>query len=82
MMVTPNYPPQRVLDLGCGVRRAHILPWGPSERIVQVGMWTIDAARRWPDATFVGFDIVNVQFPLKHVEPHVARRISWEHGNL
>ena len=20
MMVTPNYPPQRVLDLGCGVR--------------------------------------------------------------
>ncbi|KAI0308136.1 hypothetical protein B0F90DRAFT_1680486 [Multifurca ochricompacta] len=65
MMVTPNYPPRRVLDLGCGV-----------------GMWTIDAARKWPDTTFVGFDIVNVQFPLGHLEPHVARRINWEHGNF
>ncbi|KAH9081724.1 hypothetical protein EDB83DRAFT_2334409 [Lactarius deliciosus] len=65
LMVTPNYPPQRVLDLGCGV-----------------GMWTIDAARKWPDTTFVGFDLVNVQFPLNSLEPHVARRISWEHGNF
>jgi len=65
LMVTPNYPPQRVLDLGCGV-----------------GMWTIDAARKWPDTTFVGFDLVNVQFPLNCLEPHVARRISWKHGNF
>ncbi|KAH9044558.1 hypothetical protein EDB85DRAFT_1910073 [Lactarius pseudohatsudake] len=65
LMVTPNYPPQRVLDLGCGV-----------------GMWTIAAARKWPDTTFVGFDLVNVQFPLNSLEPHVARRISWEHGNF
>ncbi|KAI9512507.1 hypothetical protein F5148DRAFT_1351823 [Russula earlei] len=47
-----------------------------------VGMWTVDAARRWPNATFVGFDLVNVQFPLKHLDPHVARRITWEHGNF
>lgn len=65
MMVTPDYPPQRVLDLGCGV-----------------GTWTIDAARKWPDTTFVGFDLVNVQFPLNRLEPRVARRISWEHGNF
>ncbi|KAI9460513.1 hypothetical protein BJY52DRAFT_1262153 [Lactarius psammicola] len=65
LMVTPNYPPKRVLDLGCGV-----------------GMWTIDAARKWPGTTFVGFDLVNVQFPLNCLEPHVARRISWEHGNF
>ena len=45
-------------------------------------MWTIDAARKWPDTTFVGFDLVNVQFPLNHLESHVARRITWEHGNL
>jgi len=65
MMVTPNYPPKRVLDLGCGV-----------------GAWTIDAARKWPNATLVGFDLVNVQLPLNYLEPHVARRISWEHGNF
>ena len=45
-------------------------------------MWTIDAARKWPNATLVGFDLVNVQFPLNYLEPHVARRITWEHGNL
>ncbi|KAI0278153.1 S-adenosyl-L-methionine-dependent methyltransferase [Russula aff. rugulosa BPL654] len=65
MMVTPTYPPKRVLDLGCGV-----------------GIWTIDAARKWPNATLVGFDLVNLQFPLNHLDPHVARRITWEHGNF
>jgi len=45
-------------------------------------MWTIDAARKWPNATFVGFDLVNVQFPLRHLESHTARRITWEHGNF
>jgi hypothetical protein len=45
-------------------------------------MWTIDAARKWPNATFVGFDLVNVQFPISHLEPHVGRRITWEYGNL
>lgn len=45
-------------------------------------MWTIDAARKWPDATLVGFDLVNLQFPLNYLDPHVARRITWEHGNL
>ncbi|KAI0304555.1 hypothetical protein BC826DRAFT_928543 [Russula brevipes] len=65
MMVTPNYPPRHVLDLGCGV-----------------GLWTVDAARKWPNATLIGFDLVNVQFPLSHLESHVARRITWEHGNF
>lgn len=30
----------------------------------------------------VGFDLVNVQMPLKYVEPSVGDRITWVHGNL
>ncbi|KAI0045204.1 S-adenosyl-L-methionine-dependent methyltransferase [Auriscalpium vulgare] len=65
MMTTPSYPPERVLDLGCGA-----------------GMWTIDAARAWPETEFVGYDLVNVQIPLEYLEPSVSRRITWEHGNF
>ncbi|KAI0068108.1 S-adenosyl-L-methionine-dependent methyltransferase [Artomyces pyxidatus] len=65
MMTTPTYPPEKVLDLGCGV-----------------GMWTIDAARAWPNSEFVGFDLVNVQVPVEYMDPSLARRITWEHGNF
>jgi hypothetical protein len=30
----------------------------------------------------VGFDLVNVQLPLKMVDPSIADRIQWMHGNL
>lgn len=36
----------------------------------------------WPDAEFVGFDLVNIQIPLNCVEKTVAQRIVWQHGNL
>ncbi|ETW87004.1 hypothetical protein HETIRDRAFT_59014, partial [Heterobasidion irregulare TC 32-1] len=46
------------------------------------GGWAIQAARAWPNAEVVGFDLVNVQINLACVEPSVARRITWQHGNL
>jgi hypothetical protein len=33
-------------------------------------------------ATKVGFDLVDVQVPLPILEPEVARRVMWVHGNL
>lgn len=30
----------------------------------------------------VGFDLVNVQFSSKLLEPSVASRVQWKHGNL
>ncbi|KAI0079642.1 hypothetical protein K474DRAFT_1617498 [Panus rudis PR-1116 ss-1] len=58
--------PKRCLDLGTGL-----------------GDWVIDAAKYWPDCTFVGYDLVNVQLPLSLcVEPDIANRIEWVHGNL
>lgn len=66
----------------------------------QLGTWTIDAAKQWPDATFVslpshppavimshdamqvGFDLVDVQIKLDYLEPSMAERIQWVHGNL
>lgn len=33
-------------------------------------------------ATKVGFDLVDVQIPLSLLEPAVASRIMWVHGNL
>lgn len=46
------------------------------------GGWAIQAARAWPNAEVVGFDLVNVQINLACVEPSVARRITWQHGNF
>lgn len=34
------------------------------------------------DATKVGFDLVDIQVPTSLLEPDVADRISWVHGNL
>lgn len=33
-------------------------------------------------ATKVGFDLVDVQIPLSMLDPDVATRIMWVHGNL
>ena len=34
------------------------------------------------DRSKVGFDLVNIQLPLKIVEHSIAKRIEWIHGNL
>ncbi|KAI0073415.1 S-adenosyl-L-methionine-dependent methyltransferase [Panus rudis PR-1116 ss-1] len=47
-----------------------------------LGDWVIACAEKWPECTFVGFDVVDVQIPLKYVEPSIANRIQWVHGNF
>ncbi|KAJ7161421.1 hypothetical protein C8R43DRAFT_992828 [Mycena crocata] len=49
------------------------------------GSWIIDAAKEWPNCDFVGFDLVDIQIPLKTLPPEyasIAERISWVHGNF
>ncbi|KAJ7170037.1 hypothetical protein C8R46DRAFT_1090916 [Mycena filopes] len=49
------------------------------------GAWVIDAAKQWPDCDFVGFDLVDVQIPLKSLPEEyasIAERIRWVHGNF
>ncbi|KAA1467967.1 S-adenosyl-L-methionine-dependent methyltransferase [Dentipellis sp. KUC8613] len=61
-------------------------PHGPPKMVLDLGCgsgtWTIDAAGAWPDTEFVGYDLVNIQIPLSILEPSVARRITWQHGNF
>lgn len=60
----------------------------------------IDAAKSWPDCTFVssvpcrqagrrvltfsevGFDVADMQIDLRYVDPSIASRVRWKHGNL
>ncbi|TFK33245.1 hypothetical protein BDQ12DRAFT_738933 [Crucibulum laeve] len=49
------------------------------------GYWAIEAARRWPESTIIGFDIADMQPPLVSMEnpfKDLARRVRWAHGNL
>ncbi|KAF8913138.1 S-adenosyl-L-methionine-dependent methyltransferase [Gymnopilus junonius] len=46
------------------------------------GTWIIDAAKEWPECHFIGFDLVNIQIPLKILEPSTSSRIEWKHGNF
>ncbi|KAJ7786481.1 hypothetical protein B0H16DRAFT_1490620 [Mycena metata] len=49
------------------------------------GAWVIDAAKQWPDCDFVGFDLVDIQIPLKTLPAEyasIAERIRWVHGNF
>ncbi|KAF5368561.1 hypothetical protein D9758_002245 [Tetrapyrgos nigripes] len=46
------------------------------------GSWVIEAAKEWTECQFVGFDLVNVQVPLKLLERSVASRVRWVHGNF
>ncbi|PPQ99563.1 hypothetical protein CVT24_005351 [Panaeolus cyanescens] len=46
------------------------------------GTWVIDAAKEWPDCEFVGFDLVDIQIPVKMLHASVADRIQWKHGNF
>ncbi|KAJ3503452.1 hypothetical protein NLJ89_g8425 [Agrocybe chaxingu] len=46
------------------------------------GTWVIDAAKEWPECELVGFDLVDIQIPLKMLDPAMAKRIEWRHGNF
>ncbi|KIP11772.1 hypothetical protein PHLGIDRAFT_99241 [Phlebiopsis gigantea 11061_1 CR5-6] len=58
----------------------------PPKRVLDLGCglgaWSIDAAKAWPESEFVGFDLVDIQLNLQYVEPSIARRIKWVHGNF
>ncbi|GJE85787.1 S-adenosyl-L-methionine-dependent methyltransferase [Phanerochaete sordida] len=47
-----------------------------------LGDWVVDAAHEWPECSFVGYDLVNVQIPLFALEDALAARIQWVHGNF
>ncbi|KAF8560048.1 S-adenosyl-L-methionine-dependent methyltransferase [Imleria badia] len=59
---------------------------GPPSRSLDLGCgggtWVVEAAKEWPDCHFVGFDLVDVQVPLSLLEPEIATRINWMHGNF
>ncbi|KAG2367791.1 hypothetical protein BDR07DRAFT_1326290 [Suillus spraguei] len=46
------------------------------------GTWILDAAKEWTDCKFVGFDLVDIQVPISLLEPEIASRVSWVHGNF
>ncbi|XP_006454102.1 hypothetical protein AGABI2DRAFT_182094 [Agaricus bisporus var. bisporus H97] len=56
-----------------------------SQRVLDLGCglgtWVIDAAKKCPESEFVGFDLVDVQIPRSILDPSVAARIEWRHGN-
>ncbi|KAH9486492.1 Demethylmenaquinone methyltransferase [Psilocybe cubensis] len=58
----------------------------PPSRVLDLGCgtgtWVINAAKEWKDCDFVGFDLVDIQIPLKILDPSLARRIEWKHGNF
>ncbi|OSD03293.1 hypothetical protein PYCCODRAFT_1477156, partial [Trametes coccinea BRFM310] len=47
-----------------------------------LGLWVISSAKAWPESTFVGLDMVNVQIPLQALDADVAERIEWVHTNI
>ncbi|KAH7886106.1 hypothetical protein F5I97DRAFT_2025859 [Phlebopus sp. FC_14] len=59
---------------------------GPPHRSLDLGCgggtWVLEAAKEWTECEFVGFDLVDVQAPLSLLEPDVAKRIRWVHGNF
>ncbi|KAF7303242.1 UBIQUITIN-CONJUGAT-2 domain-containing protein [Mycena kentingensis (nom. inval.)] len=49
------------------------------------GAWVIDAAKEWPDCEFVGFDLMDIQIPLRSLSPEyaaIAERVTWVHSNF
>lgn len=60
----------------------HIFPKRSLDLGCGGGTWVLDAAKEWPDCEFVGFDLVDVQVPTSLMEPDIASRISWVHGNF
>ncbi|KAI0340197.1 hypothetical protein BDW22DRAFT_1360728 [Trametopsis cervina] len=66
--------------------QARVFPNGVPTRCLDLGTtlgtWVIDTAKTFPQCTFIGFDLMDVQIDLRYVEPDVAERISWVHGNF
>ncbi|TFK56638.1 hypothetical protein OE88DRAFT_1650028 [Heliocybe sulcata] len=59
---------------------------GPPQKSLDLGcgagFWLVNAAKEWPDCHFVGFDLVNVQLPLKLLDPSIGNRVTFVHGNF
>ncbi|KAI0652066.1 hypothetical protein C8Q79DRAFT_936021 [Trametes meyenii] len=47
-----------------------------------LGLWVLSSAKAWPDATFVGLDMVNIQVPIQFLEHDIAERVEWVHTNI
>ncbi|TFK90784.1 hypothetical protein K466DRAFT_574048 [Polyporus arcularius HHB13444] len=47
-----------------------------------LGLWVISSAKAWPETTFVGVDMVNIQVPHSALDPDIADRIEWTHTNI
>ncbi|RPD82345.1 hypothetical protein L226DRAFT_541690 [Lentinus tigrinus ALCF2SS1-7] len=47
-----------------------------------LGLWIISSAKSWPETTFVGLDMVNIQVPHSVLDPEIADRIEWVHSNI
>ncbi|KAF7311076.1 UBIQUITIN-CONJUGAT-2 domain-containing protein [Mycena chlorophos] len=49
------------------------------------GVWVVEAAKHWPQCEFVGFDLMDVQIPLRSLPSEyasIAERVTWVHGNF
>ncbi|KAG8759610.1 hypothetical protein FRC14_005475 [Serendipita sp. 396] len=46
------------------------------------GLWVMDAAKAWPDTSFVGIDLVLLQPDLELVSDDLRARIQWIHSNF
>lgn len=48
------------------------------------GFWAMEAAKRWPNSTIIGFDIADIQPHFDIIEQFkpLSRQIKWVHGNL
>lgn len=59
---------------------------GPPQKSLDLGcgagFWIVNAAKEWPDCHFVGFDLVNVQLPLKLLDSSIGDRVTFVHGNF
>lgn len=45
------------------------------------GQWILHMAQKWPEAEFIGMDLVPIQMPVKFLEKDIQKRISWVVGN-
>jgi len=46
------------------------------------GYWAMEAAKQWPNAQIVGFDLKDIQPELFQLDASYMSRVRWEHGNL
>lgn len=67
----------------------HNITWvdfgdNPPKKILDLGcgsgLWASLAAQEWPDCEVVGFDLVDVQIPLRFLEH--GHRMKWVYGNF